>query len=132
MCAGKMKLRESYTCPLEIAHDIVRGKWKTIIVFQLRDGGRSFSALLRSIVGVSEKMLLQQLKELRRFGLVGKSSAPGYPLHVEYFLTPRGKQLLRAVEILQEIGAACLLEQERAQPCQETACGFSQTGLTKK
>lgn len=126
-----MKLRESYTCPLEIAHDIVRGKWKTIIVFQLRGGSRSFSALLRSIAGVSEKMLLQQLKELRRFGLVDKSSTPGYPLHVDYFLTPRGKQLLRAVEILQEIGAAYLLEQAQAQPLQEAACSSSQNHLTK-
>ena len=33
-----MKIRENYTCPLEIVHDFVRGKWKTILVFQLRNG----------------------------------------------------------------------------------------------
>ena len=32
-----MKLRESYTCPLELVHDIIKGKWKTIIIFQLRN-----------------------------------------------------------------------------------------------
>ena len=40
-----MKMRQEYTCPLEIVHDIVKGKWKTIIVFQLRKGNKSFSEL---------------------------------------------------------------------------------------
>ena len=34
-----MKIRTTCTCPLEIVHDIMKGKWKTIIVFQLRNGG---------------------------------------------------------------------------------------------
>lgn len=105
-----MKLRETYTCPLEIVHDIVKGKWKTILVFQLRNGSQTLSALERAIEGISQKMLLQQLKELRDFGLIDKINAQGYPLHVEYFLTKRGRQLLRAVEIMQDIGIAYMLE----------------------
>jgi DNA-binding HxlR family transcriptional regulator len=105
-----MKIREKYTCPLEIVHDFMRGKWKAILVFQLRNGMQTFSELKRGIEGISEKMLLQQLKELQEFGIISKSSSQGYPLHVEYYLTDRGTQLLEAVLILQEIGVAYMLE----------------------
>lgn len=101
-----MKIRENYTCPLEIVHDFVKGKWKTILIFKLRHGTQSFSELKRGIEGISEKMLLQQLKELQEFGIIQKTSYEGYPLHVEYFLTDRGAQLLKAVLIMQEIGVA--------------------------
>ena len=60
-----MKVREDYTCPLEIVHDIIKGKWKTIILFQLKYGRTSLSKLEKNIEGISQKMLLQQLKELQ-------------------------------------------------------------------
>ncbi len=106
-----MKIRNDYTCPLEIVHDLIRGKWKTILVFKLRNGSQTFSDLKHGIKGISEKMLLQQLKELQEFGLIQKKSYEGYPLHVEYFLTDRGSQLLEAVLIMQNIGIAYLTEQ---------------------
>lgn len=105
-----MKIRENYTCPLEIVHDLVKGKWKTILIFQLRHGAQTFSQLKHGIEGISEKMLLQQLKELKNFGMVNKISSEGYPLHVEYFLTDRGSQLLKAVLIMQDIGVAYMIE----------------------
>lgn len=100
-----MNIRSDYTCPLEIVHDIIKGKWKTIIMFQLRKGTLSLSDLERGIEGISQKMLLQQLNELQRFGLVSKNVFHGYPLHVEYFLTERkGRRMLEAIQIMQEIG----------------------------
>ena len=81
-----MKLREEYTCPLEIVHDIVKGKWKTILIFHLQYGAQSLSDLQRATSGISQKMLLEQLHELCEFGLVDKKTYEGYPLHVEYFL----------------------------------------------
>lgn len=106
-----MKIREHYTCPLEIVHDIIKGKWKTIILFQLQYGVASLSQLEQHIEGISQKMLLQQLSELREFGLVQKRSFAGYPLHVEYSLTPeRGQKMLRAIGIMQEIGIDYMVE----------------------
>ena len=106
-----MKLRKEYTCPLEIVHDIIKGKWKTIILFQLRDGAKSLSELEREIQGISQKMLLEQLKELQVFGLVDKKTFQGYPLHVEYFLTEnRGLKMLKALNIMQQIGIDYLIE----------------------
>jgi DNA-binding HxlR family transcriptional regulator len=106
-----MKIRTGYTCPLEIVHDIIKGKWKTIILFQLRSGGVSLSELEKGIEGITQKMLLEQLKELQEFGLVGKRTFEGYPLHVEYFLTEdRGERVLEAIRIMQEIGVEYMVE----------------------
>ena len=105
-----MKIRTDYTCPLEIVHDIIKGKWKTIIIFQLRSGLVSLTQLEKGIAGISQKMLLQQLNELRHFGLVAKENAPGYPLHVDYYLTARGRRILEAIKIMQEVGIDYMIE----------------------
>lgn len=105
-----MKIRESYTCPLELTHDFVRGKWKPIIVWRLRLGNTPLAKLARDIEGITQKMLLEQLRELMEFGLVDKNVFEGYPLHVEYFLTKRGERLLEAFSILQEIGIEYMKE----------------------
>lgn len=107
-----MKIREEYTCPLELVHDMVKGKWKPIIIFQLRNGVCSFAELHKSIAGISQKMLLEQLHEMKEFGLVDKKTFGGYPLKVEYFLTKRGKKMLSAVDIMQEIGIEYMVQHE--------------------
>lgn len=109
-----MKIRKTCTCPLEIVHDIMKGKWKTIIVFQLRNGGMGLADLEHCIEGITQKMLLQHLRELRAFGLAGKIGPEGYPLRVTYFLTGRGEKLLRAVRIMQDIGVEYMLESGQA------------------
>lgn len=72
-----MKIRNDYTCPLEIVHDILKGKWKTIILYQLKDAPKSLSELEKEIEGISQKMLLEQLRELIQFGLVIKKNLKG-------------------------------------------------------
>jgi len=106
-----VKIRDDYTCPLEIVHDIIRGKWKTIILYQLKEGPRSLSQLEREIEGISQKMLLEQLAELKKFGLVQKKEFDGYPLHVEYSLTDRrGRKMVEAVTIMQMVGVDYMIE----------------------
>lgn len=109
-----MKIRKEYTCPLEIVHDIIKGKWKTVILYQLKYYGvASLADLEKSIKGINQKMLLQQLNELKEFGLVDKKKFEGYPLRVEYFLTEdRGKKIIEALEIMQEVGKIYLEEQK--------------------
>lgn len=106
-----MKMRKDYTCPLEIVHDLVKGKWKTIILFQLKDGPKSLSQLEREINGITQKMLLEQLRELRQFGIIDKVNSEGYPLHVEYFLTEnKGMELIKAIKIMQNVGIDYMIE----------------------
>ncbi|NLL80072.1 MAG: helix-turn-helix transcriptional regulator [Clostridiales bacterium] len=100
-----MKVRTEFTCPLELTHDMIKGKWKTIILWRLRLGPTTLSGLERDIDGINQKMLLEQLKELMNYGFVEKRSFPGYPLHVEYSLTKdAGVEILKALKIMQHIG----------------------------
>lgn len=106
-----MKLRQTYTCPLELTHDIIRGKWKPIILWRLRLGPSSLSKLENDIQGITQKMLLEQLKELTEFGLVEKKVYDGYPLRVEYYLTEkRGHKILEALTIMQSLGIDYMME----------------------
>lgn len=105
-----VKIREEYTCPLELAHDITRGKWKPIILWQLRLGNTSLTNLERNIQSINQKMLIEQLKELMEFGMIDKRVFEGYPLKVEYFLTDRGKRMIEAITILQHIGIELMQE----------------------
>jgi len=106
-----VKIRDEYTCPLEVVHDVIKGKWKTIILWQLKYGPTSLSKLKNDIAGISQKMLLEQLNELKEFGLIDKINSNGYPLHVEYFLTDdRGKKIIPALEILQSIGVDYMVQ----------------------
>ncbi len=106
-----MKIRDDYTCPLEIVHDIIKGKWKTIILYQMKDGPKGLAELEREIEGINQKMLLEQLKELIQFGLVEKKSFEGYPLRVEYSITKRrGQKMIEAIKIMQMVGVDYMLE----------------------
>ncbi len=100
-----MKIRTEYTCPLELVHDMIKGKWKPIILWRLRLGATSLAKLERDIDGITQKMLLEQLKELQEFGFVEKKTFAGYPLRVEYSLTEgQGTRILEALRIMQHIG----------------------------
>jgi len=105
-----MKIRDEYTCPLELTHDITRGKWKPIILWQLGKGVMSLTQLEKEIVGINQKMLLEQLKELTDFGIVAKRTFEGYPLKVEYSITERGQKLLEAITIMQGVGIELMKE----------------------
>ncbi|MBS7009292.1 winged helix-turn-helix transcriptional regulator [Anaerostipes sp.] len=108
-----MKLRSDYTCPLELTHDIIRGKWKPIILWQLSKESSSLSALKKSIQGISQKMLVQHLNELIECGIVEKTMKEGYPLKSNYFLTERGKKVFEAVTIMQDVGIEIMKEDHR-------------------
>ncbi len=90
---------------------MMKGKWKPIILWRLRLGNTSLSQLQKDINGITQKMLLEQLKELMEYGLVDKKVFEGYPLKVEYFLTEqRGTQMLDALSIMQKLGVDFMLE----------------------
>lgn len=105
-----MIVREEYTCPLELTHDIIRGKWKPIILWLLGKEPLSLSQLEHSIKKVTQKMLIEQLKELMSFDIISKQAFDGYPLKVEYSLTDRGHELLQAIIIMQRVGIELMQE----------------------
>ncbi|MGW2557675.1 winged helix-turn-helix transcriptional regulator [Streptomyces sp. NPDC001514] len=91
------KSRVSYTCGLDAAVDVVGGKWKPMILWALHDGTHRFGELKRRVPGVSEKMLIQQLRELEADGIVHREVYREVPPRVEYSLTELGQALNTAL-----------------------------------
>ena len=87
-------------CPLRDVLDRVGAKWSVLVVVLLRAGRLRFSVLRRSIVGISQRMLTQTLRQLERDGLVERTVYPSVPVRVEYELTALGSTLVEPLTAL--------------------------------
>lgn len=91
-------------CPLRKTLEIIGGKWTMLIIFQINTRTIRYGELKRCIVGISEKMLINQLKYLCEKGMVHKQSYPEVPPRVEYTLTPLGRELLPVINKIIKFG----------------------------
>jgi DNA-binding HxlR family transcriptional regulator len=92
---------------METALRMIEGRWKMIIIFHLFNRSvLRFSDLRRAIPGVSEKMLIQQLRELEHDGIVARTVYPQVPPKVEYRLSEWGQAMCPALDALLEWAAA--------------------------
>lgn len=91
-------------CPLRKTLEIIGGKWTMLIIYQINERTIRYGELKRCIVGISEKMLISQLKFLCDKGLVHKKSFPEIPPKVEYTLTDSGKELLPIIQTIIQYG----------------------------
>jgi DNA-binding HxlR family transcriptional regulator len=89
-----------FTCELEAAMAVVGGKWKPLILWELKAGPVRFNSLHRGLPGISQKMLTQHLKELQAHGVVHRQSFHEVPPRVEYSMTKAGEELLAALDPL--------------------------------
>lgn len=80
-------------CSVEIALDIIGGKWKGVILYHLLSGTKRFNELSRLIPSVTQRMLTQQLRQLEEDGIIDRKVYPVVPPKVEYSLTPTGQKL---------------------------------------
>ena len=88
---------KNYDCGIGPAFDVVGGKWKAAILWELSGGGLRFGQLKRRVPGVTEKMLIQQLRELERDQIVTRTVFHEVPPRVEYALTEWGVRLNAAL-----------------------------------
>ncbi|WP_406065485.1 winged helix-turn-helix transcriptional regulator [Micromonospora sp. NBC_00860] len=95
-----------YHCPVELAVDVVGGKWRPVILAHLKEGVHRYGELRRRMPGISEKMLTQRLRELEADGLVLRHDHETTPPHVEYRLTDEGLSLAPVLQALYDWGAA--------------------------
>jgi DNA-binding HxlR family transcriptional regulator len=84
-------------CPSRQVLDSLSDKWVTLVLNALADGPQRYSALARTVAGVSQKMLTQTLRLLERDGLLSRTITPSVPVRVDYELTPLGRSLLPVV-----------------------------------
>lgn len=93
--------RGPYICGIDAAMDVVSGKWKSLILWELDTHGvRRFGELRRGLPGVSEKMLIQHLREMEEDELVHREVYREVPPRVEYSLTEHGRSLNEALRPL--------------------------------
>ncbi|WP_438496392.1 winged helix-turn-helix transcriptional regulator [Paenibacillus sp. IHBB 3054] len=91
---------KQYHLGIEATLEIIGGKWKSLIICLLMPGAKRTSELQRNIQGISQKVLIQQLRELEEDGLVRRYVYPQMPPKVEYSLTEYGVTANKIVDVM--------------------------------
>jgi DNA-binding HxlR family transcriptional regulator len=84
-------------CGLDVALAVMGRKWKPLILYHLRPGPKRFGDLRRLVSGVSEKVLIQHLRELVEAGVLVRRDYHEVPPKVDYAVTPFGETLFEAL-----------------------------------
>lgn len=100
---------ETGGCPIEAALDVIGGRWKGLILFQIGFRTQRFHELRKALPHISQRMLVRQLRELERSGLIKRSVSLGVPAKVEYSSTNATLALMPLLIELRNWGARHLL-----------------------
>ncbi len=102
-----------FTCGLDATLKIISGKWKPLILYFLLRGPTRYGELKRAVRDVSDKVLIQQLKELEADGVLRRHDYKEVPPRVDYTLTPLGQSLAQALEPLCTWGTDNMVEMQK-------------------
>ena len=107
--------------PVERALGVLSGRWKAVILYVLMDGPQRTCMLENRIAGISQKVLIEQLRALEEHGLVVRQPSAEERQGVEYVVTPLGESLRPVLQSLIDWGihhAEELNEADRLLPCE--------------
>jgi len=93
-------------CPVTYTLGKIGGRWKPLILYQLMGGVKRYGEIRKAIPGITEKMLIQHLRELEADGLVKRDVKPVVPPHVEYCLSDVGLTLTPILNAMAHWGLA--------------------------
>lgn len=91
-------------CPIRTTLEMLGGKWRLLIIGEIGRGNVRYGELKRGIPDISEKMLVQELKNLMENELVDRKNFGEVPPRVEYSLTHKGKKALALIEPIKNFG----------------------------
>jgi DNA-binding HxlR family transcriptional regulator len=103
----------AFTCGLDAALAVLGGKWKPLVLFHLAHDVHRYGELRRAVGSVSDKVLIQQLKELQMDEVIERIDYKEIPPKVEYSLTPFGRSLAKALAPLCVWGTEHMEDVER-------------------
>ena len=109
-----MEIQEN--CPVEATLDLIGGKYKALILWNLADGKLRFSQLRKKISKATPKILTQQLRELETHNLIHREVYPVIPPKVEYSLTETGRSLMPILIAMRDWGAQ-YMRSKNQEPC---------------
>lgn len=101
-------------CGMAYTLSVIGGRWKPNILYCLLEGKMRYNELRKTIDGVSERMLVAQLRELEEYGLVKRIIHPEVPPKVEYELTPLGYSTQPMLNLMSDWGN--MNREEKEQP----------------
>lgn len=91
---------EASNCPIRSVLSNVTGKWRMIIILALEDEPKRFGQIKRCIGDITQRVLTENLRGLRRDGYLTRTVEPGPPVAVTYELTPLGRSLMETLKSL--------------------------------
>lgn len=101
---------KAFSCPVALTSNAINGKWKLQILNRLSiEGMLRFGELKKQVIDVSEKMLIQHLKELELDGLIERTVYPVVPPKVEYTLTLKGEAFIPVIDAMRKWGSAFII-----------------------
>ena len=96
---------KTYTeCPVEYTASLLGNKWKPLILRELLEGTKRYNELTRKVVGISPKVLTENLRDLEEDGILTRKVYPEVPPRVEYSLTDKGWDLNGVIEAMRSFG----------------------------
>ena len=96
---------KSFNCEKELTLSIIGGKWKMLILWHLgKEGTKRFGELKNLMPGITQRMLVTQLRELEEHLIVHREIYPVVPPKVEYSLTDQGRSLIPILDSMYEWG----------------------------
>lgn len=99
-------------CPVRAALDVIRGRWKPSLLYELKSGPRRFSQLQTAVAGITAQALTVQLRQLEADGIVSRAVFAEVPVRVEYQLTVHGSALSDVMDQLESWGIAYLARRQ--------------------
>src|SRR3982751_5792772 len=97
-------VHETTSCAVAACAEVIGAKWTALLVHDLSEGARRFSALERSCPGISPRTLSERLRVLEEEAIVARHSYPEAPPRVEYELTQKGQALLPIIDAMRTFG----------------------------
>lgn len=91
-------------CPVTYTLHKIGGRWKPLIIYHLGTGAKRYNELKKALPAITEKMLIQHLKELEADNLVTRRAMPVIPPHVTYSLTEMGEALRPVMDAMAKWG----------------------------
>lgn len=96
--------KKNLDCPVATTINLIGNKWKLLIIRDLLNGTRRFGELRKSLTGISQRVLTENLRELETDGLLNRKVFAEVPPRVEYSLNDTGLSLKPIIETMADWG----------------------------